>query len=148
MLRNEKVVALDEVAELCELNADHFTRFAESADSAELSRLFSELAILHGKQVALLDEQITSMGELPRHPDPDRESLEGLAAWLQTIFAENKREMLIEKAVEKENHIQTAIADALTRQLPEEAIALLHRLKRQVNESLARLKEAGTVQSP
>lgn len=140
MLMKEEVVALDEVVALCETAADHFEKFAEPEGNPLIEAMFAGLAQLHRDEVAKLDELIRQMGELPKRPDPDRETLERAAVWLRSGFTGNRQEALLEKAAHVEQQLRQKIAGALQLQQPQEVRALLRDMQAEVESALQRIE--------
>lgn len=138
MLRSEELVALDQVTELCQRNADHLDRFADMTEDKDLARRFSDLARQRVEHVTRLDEQFHRIGELSSRPDPDREALEQLATWVHSLLADSKRQTLVDKTKELEQELQEAILHALQQsKLPDDARALLHLIQQESKETLA-----------
>ncbi len=138
MLRSEELVALDKVTEICQRNADHLEWFADMTEDKDLARRFSDLSRQHGEQVTRLDEQFHRMGELSSRPDPDREALEQLATWVHSLFADSKRQTLVDKTKEMEQELQEAILQTLQQsKLPDDARTLLQLIQKDAEGTLA-----------
>lgn len=140
MLRDDRQVALGEVLVACKHAADQYREEAELSDDSELKRNLSELAARREQQVLALEEQIRALGDLPREPDQDWETLSAWLTRMRTHLAPDPSAALLEGAVQSEQTLAERIGEALRQDLPEEARKDLLGLREDVEQTLGRVR--------
>lgn len=140
MLRDEKLLALDEVTQGSQLVLDHLQQFADALDNPAISRLFLELAEQHRDYVARLDYQVRCLGELPSRADSDREFVEYLASLFHGTIIEDREEVFLDKAINLEKTVREKIDSGLAIELPDDVRSLFTHMRSEIDQSLSRLQ--------
>lgn len=142
MLRDDRQVALGEVVVACKHAADQYREEAGLAEDRALERTLGELAARREEQALSLEAHIRALGDLPREPDVDRETVSGLLTRLRTHFAANARGALLSGAIESEQELAARIDEALREDLPEQAAQALRHLREDVASTIRRVRDA------
>jgi hypothetical protein len=140
LLRDTKILILDEATEACQLAADHFAEMHRMTEERGPTQLFAGLAEDHRQDVAQLEAQVKELGELPRQVDPDREALEHLSIWARTVVGDNKQETLLDKAEELEKQVIYKVTIALSEDLPANTRSLLFGIRHRVDNAMRQIK--------
>lgn len=142
MLRDDRQVALGEVVVACKHAADQYREEAELAEDRALEQTLGELAARREEQALSLEAHIRALGDLPREPDADRETVSGLLTRLRAHFAADPRGALLSGAIESEQELAARIDEALREDLPEQAAQALRRLREDVASTIRRVRDA------
>lgn len=138
MLRSELQIALNDVEVACQEAADGHEWAADFVPDPQLADFLRETA---GQRRALADalaEQLVGLGDLPREPDSDLETVRDLVARIKAAFSPDERSALLEDRAAAETHLEACTRTALGRDdLPDETRALLQ----QILESARAAKE-------
>lgn len=142
LLRNEQQLALNEVETLCMEAADHYAAAAERTADAGLAQLFAELARQRRALAADLGVHIRALDDLPKHPDPDMETVGDLLSGIKALFSGDERKTLIEDRAQFELKVAQAVQSALQQSLSDDAKAVLARIQSHVESARHRLAAA------
>lgn len=142
MLRDERQAALDEVIVACKTLADHYEEAAGLAEHSALADLFRELAGGRGRQAGELEAHLRRLGELPREPDADRETVESLLSRARSALAEDRDRELIEEREAAERELLGRIDGALAEDFSAATRRVLEDLRREVEAAIDRLEAA------
>ncbi len=142
MLRDERQAALDEVIVACKALADHYEEAARLAEGRGLAGLFTELAERRGRQAGELEAHLRRLGELPREPDADRETLETLLSRARSALAEDRARELLEEREAGERELLARIDGALAEGFSAATRRALEGLRREAEAAIDRLEAA------
>lgn len=142
MLRDERQVALNDVIVACKEAADGYDDAATLIGDPTLAARFSDYGRQRREAAAELEDHIRRLGDLPRTPDADSETIERLVTHLKAALSSDERAALLREREDAETEIGRRVADALDRDLPEETKAVLRRLALAVSEAAQHLAAA------
>lgn len=141
MLRDDRQVALGEVLVACKHAADQYREEAELAEDGGVARTFGELAARRECQALALEEHVRALGDLPREPDADRETLSALLTRLRAHLTSDRREALLSSAQASEEELAARVEEALAQELPDATVTALQALREDVAATLRRVRE-------
>ena len=141
MLRSEAQATVSELAVKLRDAADRYADAAGHSSGARAA-LFARLAGRHQENALRLEQQIRSLGDLPREPDPERETFERLAAHLKATLHADPDAVFIEEGQRMEAAIATLIHDTLKVPLPETVQPVLRQIQQEVADAQRQLIEA------
>ena len=142
MLRDDRQIAFSETLVLCEDSAEHYRAAAEAVDDTTLAELFRALAAERDRLAEQLTEQVRLLGDLPRLPDPDRESLDDLITRLKSLFVADHRQVIIDERDALERQLADQLAEARALALDDSQRAVLSAIDCSVRQAHTRLAEA------
>lgn len=142
MLRDERQAALNDVIVACKEAADGYDDAATLIGDPTLAARFSDYGRQRREAAAELEDHIRRLGDLPRTPDADSETIERLVTHLKAALSSDERAALLREREDAETEIGRRVADALDRDLPEETKAVLRRLALAVSEAAQHLAAA------
>ena len=126
MLRTELQIALNDVAVALQEAADGHEWAADFVPDPQLADLLRELAGERRSLAAALGEQLKALGDLPRAPDTDLETVRDLVSRIKAAFSPDERQALLEDRAAAEANLESRVETALARDdLPDDARALL-----------------------
>jgi uncharacterized protein (TIGR02284 family) len=140
LLRDDRQIALNQVETLCMEAADGYASATGKTADADLAQMFTELAREYGELAAELAEQIRALDDLPKPPDPDRETVEQVLTGIRAFFSGDARGTLLADREQCELEVEEAAREALGHALPPTAEALLRRILSHSAEARQRLQ--------
>lgn len=98
MIIEKPIADLQQLATLCDEQADHLNHDAVRADSDALTVLFEQLANDMDSLKESLEQHIRVLGELPRPASEEQETLRDAVSMVKTAFVEDAdNELLLER---------------------------------------------------
>jgi uncharacterized protein (TIGR02284 family) len=150
MLRDEAVVAVDEVVLGCREAARAYQDAASMVDDPALKECFGALADERAAMAGELEEHIRRMGDLPSEPDPDRGLVAKALRHIKAALTSDEQLTLLRDREHGEDRLAQHMAAALEEPLPEDTRRLLQEHRRLVaaaQERLARARAATTART-
>ena len=144
MLRDEGQIALNEVIVACKEAADAYDDARDAVEEPELATLFRDYGRRRREFARELEAHIRALGDRPRDPDADSETIERLFTQLKAVLSADERSTLLEERERGEMEIGRRVATALDTNLPEETKAILRRFRQEVSEAAQGLAAART----
>ena len=138
-LRDDKQTALNDVIYAVKDSAHHYQQAAEFVSDAGLAELFRTIAGQRETLATELDAHIRRLHDLPREPDPDRETMDAVITRLKAALTGDERLSVLEEREQAEDELRTCIEAALAQDLPEATQAVLTRLHDEVIATQERL---------
>lgn len=142
MLRDERLVALNDVIVACKDAANGYDDAAGLAEDSTLAALFRDFGERRRQAATELDGHVRRLGDLPRGPDADAETVERLVTHMKAAFSTDERATLLQEREDAEAEIGRRIGVALDQDPPEETKTVLRRLSGEVSEAAQRLTAA------
>lgn len=140
MMRDARQMALNEVEVRCMEAADHYATAAQRIDDEDLAQLFVELARERKRQAAELVPQLRALGDLPRAPDKDRETVEEMLSSVKSFFSGDKRATVIDEREQAEVQLADAVTAALQCELPPETQNMLLAMRSSIDAAKKNLE--------
>jgi uncharacterized protein (TIGR02284 family) len=139
LLRDDRQIALSQLETLCIQATDSYVSAAERTDDMELKQAFTELEKEYGHFASELASQIRALDDLPKSPDPDRETIEHALSAVRGFLSGHARETLLADQEQHERKVEEAAREALEQTLSGEADALVRRILAHAGKTRARL---------
>lgn len=139
LLRDERQAALNRVESACLENADGYAAAAQRVRDAALGVLFGEAQQQHQRLAAELAPHIRALGDLPRQPDPDRETFGQMVDGLKAFLAADSDAELLEQRLAAETELEQAVQAALDEPLPPDTHDMLLRMLDEIEHMRSRL---------
>lgn len=140
MLRSELQIALNDVEVALQEAADGHEWAADFVPDPELSGLLREIAAERRALSEALGEQLIELGDLPRAPDSDLETVRDLVSRIRAAFSPDERQALLEDRAAAEAHIEACAGTALARDdLSEETRALVQEIRERARAAQGRM---------
>jgi uncharacterized protein (TIGR02284 family) len=139
LLRDDRQIALSQLETLCIEAADGYASAANRTDDMELKQVFAELGKEHSRFAADLAPQIRALDDLPKSPDPDRETIEHALSAVRGFLSGHARETLLADQENQELKVEEAAREALKEALSVEADALVRRILAHAGKARERL---------
>ncbi|WP_142846912.1 PA2169 family four-helix-bundle protein [Telmatospirillum sp. J64-1] len=140
MLRDDLELTLDQLISLCNDAWEDYEEAAAATEDAEMSALFTELAMQRREMAEVLKRQVRRMGERPRDRDTNLGAAERLLTRIRAAFARDPRLALLEECERADGRIAAKMAHALnTVDLRAEDRDILTRYHGDVTASVGRL---------
>lgn len=131
---------MSEIGSLARACAAHLREAAERLDATDpLGRRFSALALSHDGIAATTAEASRALGDLPREPDPDRETLGRIVRAVRSALSADERKLLVDERIAEEHALLAEIDKALALELPEPLRRRITHCRDVVEEALQRL---------
>ncbi|WP_162913280.1 PA2169 family four-helix-bundle protein [Rhodospirillaceae bacterium SYSU D60014] len=147
MLRDERQIALNDVIVACKDAADGYDDAADASGEPELAALFRTYGRRRREVAAELETHIRDLGDLPRNPDADAETIERLFTQLKAILSADERATLLEERERGEVEIGRLVEAALNTDLPEGTKTALRQLGQEASEAAQCLAAARAPQN-
>jgi uncharacterized protein (TIGR02284 family) len=129
MLRSELQIALNDVQVALQEAADGHEWAADFVPDPQLGDLLRELALERRSLAEALGEQLKALGDLPRAPDTDLETVRDLVSRIKAAFSPDERQALLDDRAAAEARLEACAETVLARDdLPEDALALLREI--------------------
>jgi hypothetical protein len=113
---------------------------AERLDATDpLGQRFIALALSHDDIAAATAEASRALGDLPREPDPDRETLGRIVRAVRSALSADERKLLLDERIAEEHALLAEIDKALALELPELSRRRVTHCREVVEEALQRL---------
>jgi uncharacterized protein (TIGR02284 family) len=126
MLRSELQIALNDVEVALQEAADGHEWAADFVSDPQLADLLRELALERRSLAEALGEQLKALGDLPRAPDTDLETVRDLVSRIKAAFSPDERQALLQDRAVAEANLESRTEAALARDdLSEDTRALL-----------------------
>ena len=141
MLRSELQSALNDVVVACDEAADgheHAAAFLEAQDG-EAVRLLRALAEQRRAAATELGDQLRALGDLPKAPDTEFETIHDLIARVKAALSADERQAVLEDRAQAEATIEQAVSAALRMPLPDRCRELLAQLQEETRLAQQRL---------
>lgn len=139
LLRDDRQIALNQVETLSVEAADAYAAAVDKTEDEELKRVFDTLAHEHGSFARELAEQIRALDDLPKGPDPDRETIAQALTGIRAFFSGDARATLLADREQCELELEQATHAALGLQLPAATEAVLRRILAHAGSARQRL---------
>lgn len=139
LLRDDRQIALSQLEMLCIEAADGYAAAVDRTDNAMLKQLFAELGKEHSRFAADLAPHIRALDDLPKSPDPDRETIEHALTAVRGFLSGHARETLLADQEHRELKVEEAAREALKQALSGEADALVRRIRTHAGKARERL---------
>lgn len=139
LLRDDRQIALSQLEILSIEAADGYASAADRTDNTELRQLFGELGNEHSRFAADLALQIRALDDLPKSPDPDRETMEHALSAVRGFLSGHTRETLLAEQEQRELKVEEAAREALKHALSGEAEVLVQGILAQAGKARERL---------
>jgi uncharacterized protein (TIGR02284 family) len=140
MFKSEPEIALNDVIEACTYVADQYGEIADSVEDAELQRTLMQLSRSRRGFSQELERHAQRMGELPKAPDADLETVDRLVTVLLGRLAPEENDPMVKRCLEFESRLSERTKEALEQDLPEETLEVLSRLLESSREARKRLE--------
>jgi hypothetical protein len=129
MLRDARQVAIDRVVEAL-LEAAHLHEQGTDALDADpdLAGALRALAERRRRAAQDLGEHLRRLGDLPSEPDADLQAAKDVLAWVQDALADDRRDQVLERSRQAEEHLAEKVRAALEEDVPSDTRALLEQL--------------------
>lgn len=141
MLMNDKQVAVNEVILSLREAADHYLNAAQVLADRPVAEGFEARGRACSDAAAGLDKHIRRLGELPRRPDPERETLDQILTRLGAGIAGDESSRYARLLQHKEAAIEKTADEALRQPLAEDTLAAMERIRAEAHDHRARLGE-------
>jgi uncharacterized protein (TIGR02284 family) len=129
MLRSELQIALNDVEVALQEAADGHEWAADFVPDPQLADLLRELAGERRALAEALGEQLKALGDLPRAPDTDLETVRDLVSRIKAAFSPNERQALLDDRAAAEAHLEACAQSVLARDdLSDDTRSLLHEI--------------------
>lgn len=129
MLRSELQIALNDVEVALQEAADGHEWAADFVADPEFADLLRQLAGERRGLAEALGEQLKALGDLPRTPDTDLETVRDLVSRIKAAFSPDESQALLDDRASAEAHLEACARTALTRDdLSDETRALLQKI--------------------
>jgi uncharacterized protein (TIGR02284 family) len=128
LLRDDRQIALSQLEMLCIEAADGYASAVDRTEDTELKQVFAELGTEHSRFAADLAPQIRALDDLPKSPDPDRETIEHALTAVRGFLSGHARETLLADQEQRELKVEEAAGEALEQTLSGEANELVRRI--------------------
>ena len=142
MLRDDKQTALNDVIYAVKDSAHHYREAAEIVSDLGLADLFRTIADQRESLAKELDVHIRQLHDLPREPDPDRETVDAVITRLKAALTGDERLSVLDEREQAEDELRACIEVALAQDLPEATQAVLTRLYDEAIATQERLSAA------
>ena len=140
MLRSELQIALNDVEVALQEAADGHEWAADSAPDPQLADLLRELAGERRALAEALGEQLKALGDLPRAPDTDLETVRDLVSRIKAAFSPDERQALLDDRAAAEAHLEACARTVLARDdLSDETRALLQEILERARQAQKRM---------
>ncbi len=139
-LLSELEVALNELLVACRESVDHFRDGAELVTEEQLARELKQFATEREPFIALLEQKIRDLGDLPTVPDPDKEDSEMLIHHLGAAVSEDYTEKVVQQRLDAEKNLLEIIKKARDQDDNHHCETLLTNLERQVMSVMVKLQ--------
>lgn len=131
---------MSEIGCLARACAAHLREAAERLDATDpLGQRFIALALSHDDIAAATAEASRALGDLPREPDPDRETLGRIVRAVRSALSADERKLLLDERIAEEHALLAEIDKALALELPELSRRRVTHCREVVEEALQRL---------
>lgn len=142
MLRDDAVVAVDDVVLACREAAQAYEDAAGLVDEPAVKELFAELAEDRASMAGELESHVRRMGDLPSEPDPDRGLVARAVRHIKTALTSDEQLTLLREREHGEDALARRMAEALQESLPDQTRALLEQYQDRVAAAQQRLAHA------
>lgn len=139
LFRDDDQIALSEVETACIEAADSHAAAAARVGDADLAPVFGALAQQRRALAAELAQQIRALDDLPKTPDPDRETIGQAFTGMKAMLSGDARRIFLEQGEHAERKLEEAVQSALSQSLPAPAEAVLHRMLAESAEARRRM---------
>lgn len=140
VLRTELQTALNDVIVACEDVADGYENAASMVEDEAIAQAFLDIARARHAAAEELGEHLRELGDLPRAPDSDYETVRDALARFKVALSPDEWEALIEERRAAETGLEEALATALERpDLPERTREVLLRIQNEVRAAKEQL---------
>lgn len=141
-IRNDAEAALSELAEHCAELSDHYVSSATRVHDGQLAEIFEGLAQQHVQLATELADHLRSMGNLPRAPDPDRETAVELLSAIRETLSSIAISSVLDDQIQREKRLAEEAEAALGHSLPEPARASVMKVAQAARSAQHRLAAA------
>jgi uncharacterized protein (TIGR02284 family) len=141
MLRTELQIALNDVEVACKEAADGHAWTAGFVADPQLADLLRALADERRSFADALGERLVELGDLPREPDSDLETVRDLVARIKAALSPDEASALLEDRAAAEAHLEACAETALARDdLSDETRALLQQILERARAAKQRMR--------
>ena len=142
MLRDDKQTALNDVIYAVKDSVHHYQEAADFVSANGLAELFRTIAGQRETLVTELEVHIRRLHDLPREPDPDRETVDAVITRIKAALTGDDCLSVLEEREQAEDELRSCIDVALAQDFPEATQAVLTRLRDEVIATQERLSTA------
>ena len=135
LIRDDAQMLINEVHALCIETAEHYELATSKPISSEATALLAKFAAERRQLAAELASYICAHDDLPRLPDPDRETLGNVVDELRALFTQNEQQIFMASTRKLEGQLSQKLTESFKLKLDQEVFALLQRIK-QHNETV------------
>ena len=140
MLRDERLVVLNDLTRLAAALARHYQASAELLPDRATAALCRRLAGQREALAARLRYHVEALGDLPDEPDADREWLGELVERLRARLGGNPAETLLRDRVAEEDRLAALAAAGLDQPVPEAVRETLRSARDEARSVAGRLR--------
>ncbi|MCW8193810.1 hypothetical protein F6455_03290 [Proteobacteria bacterium 005FR1] len=112
IFRTDQQVALNDLLVESEKTADHYRDSADFLEGLEVSAKLRAIADERDRLVQRLRQAIQSIGDLPKAPDEDRESVEKLFHRMHASMSRDEIRDILQQRLDGEDHFEAVIQRA------------------------------------
>lgn len=139
MLMNDKQVAVNDVILRLREAADHYANAAQVLSGRKFADGFATRGRECSDAAVNLEKDIRRLGELPRRPDPERETLDQMLTRLGASISGHERSRYAQALQHREAAIEEAAGVALRQPLAADTLAAMEHIRSAAREQSARL---------
>jgi uncharacterized protein (TIGR02284 family) len=142
LLRDDKQAAMNDLLVALEDAADRYRDAAQIAHEPALASLFQRLARRRLDMAREARAHLRRLGDLPRTPDSDLETIESLLTHVKAALSPDERRTLLIERSRTEARVEELIKTALTTGLAPDMEASLQRMQEEVAATRQELNAA------
>jgi hypothetical protein len=136
-------VVLNDLLLACQRSANHFARAVEILEKKNtMATWFETLRNRRQKTCNCIKEIMGQLAYLPKEPDPDKETVLGLATRAQTLLSIDERTTLVVKAIQMQTELETHLKEVRKLEWSAEISEKLNQIDRDLYADKERLGEA------
>ncbi len=140
LIRSEQEAALDDLSEALQETADYYREAAESLPNGAVAGALRGIAEQRDALAQRLRAAVKSLGDLPRVPDIDRESLHGFLEKLRSVISADNTHRILEQRLHGEHHLAQLVASSRQVSLDRGSAALVDEVAEHVQGTIERLQ--------
>jgi hypothetical protein len=144
MIRDDRSVALDKMSSALRDAQEQYGHLADLAEDAEYKEFFSKKAAEKKSRAEELEQGMREIDVLPKSPDPDKEAVEEIFDWFRSLVAEEKSDVLLDKAAELENEVIAAADECSGFDQPDKIAKVLESVRQESESNKAEIERRKT----